>query len=301
MNKNQYNNIIKHTIENEIKNSKSNNLENIRKIFKNLGVAFPSGDTNEVLESLKSDKFMDWRSCTEEEARAAANNGTASLVIDDDKILILTADNGQNTSSIYKDFNVSGNILLSDEKPNLKYYSYNSSGTRYWVDDYDAIYVSLYGDDGLEVVGHAYAFLKISTGKWIKTEFNTPGGRNIKEKKANSKVYITRNFSSADVQYILLKGFRELTMSDGFTSNVYTDGLEFFPIEGNFAQSISRAKSYEGTNYGGYNFLSRNCLHYIKEILKAGYAYDCRIENVLENSEIIEPKGYLRALKNSVT
>ena len=136
--------------------------------------------------------------------------------------------------------------------------------------------------------------------KWIKTEFNTPGGENIKEKKANSKIYVDRNLSSESVQNTLLKGLRDLYMSEGYSAELYTDGLEFFPIKGDFSESILLAVHYEGSNYGGYNLLTNNCLHYIKEILKSGFAYDSRIENVLETSQVIEPKGFIRALSQAI-
>lgn len=92
MNKKQYNNIIKHTLEFEIKNSNSENLENIRKIFKNMGVSLPSGSLKEILETLKSDDYMGWRSCTAEEAKAAANNGTAAIGLNENKVFLVASD-----------------------------------------------------------------------------------------------------------------------------------------------------------------------------------------------------------------
>lgn len=124
MNKKQYNNIIKHTLENEIKNSDSDNLENIRKIFKNMGVALPVGNLKEVNEALKSEDFMGWRSCTAEEAKAAANNGTAAIGISDTKISLLAADeensflNNETILSVNENFsNILGN--------NIGYFTYS--------------------------------------------------------------------------------------------------------------------------------------------------------------------------------
>ena len=305
MNKKQYNNIIENTLKYE---KTDNSLSTARAIFDNMGVALPQGDIKTVYETIKTNNYMGWKSCTMQEAQAAADKGTAAIGISEDRIVVLSANDeeqpvAQTASVMTLDENTSA---FAVEGMQYYSYSYNSTGqddcgdSAYWVDDYDAIYVSLYGDDGLEIVGHSYVFLKSNCNKWIKTEFNTPGGENIKEKKANSKIYVDRNLSSETVQYTLLKGLRELYMSEGYSADLYTDGLEFFPIKGNFAQSIILATNYEGSNYGGYNLLTNNCLHYIKEILKSGFAYDSRIENVLETSQVIEPKGFIRALSNAI-
>ncbi len=128
MNKKQYNNIIKHTLEFEIKNSNSENLENIRKIFKNMGVSLPVGELKEVYETLKSDNFMSWKSCTAEEAKSAANNGTAAIGINDSKIVILAADDAEEPIKSTAEV-----LAMTDSTPDvaiegLQYYSYSSGG-----------------------------------------------------------------------------------------------------------------------------------------------------------------------------
>ncbi len=36
-----------------------------------------------------------------------------------------------------------------------------------------------------------------------------------------------------------------------------------------------------------------NCLHYVKDVLRAGYIFDAKIKKVINNSDIIEPKGFI--------
>mgnify|MGYP005768092351 FL=1 len=304
MNKKQYNNIINHSLQYDCKDSE-NPLDTVRVIFNNMGIALPQGTIKEVYDTVSTDEYMGWKKCTLEEAKEAANNGIAAMGISENKIVVLSAEDdeqpAQQTASV---------LTLTDNTPavavaNLQYYSYSygsttGGSTEYWVDDYDAIYVSQYGDDGLEIVGHAYVFLKYVGNLWVKTEFNTPGGGNMEEAKANAKIYVEKYYTSSEVEFILMQGIRELYMSPGFSTGLYTEGSEFFPIKGNFSRSILYAESFEGTNYGGYNLLVNNCLHYIKNVLGAGFIFDTAIENVINNSDVIEPKGFINALRNAV-
>lgn len=161
---------------------------------------------------------------------------------------------------------------------------------------YNAIYVVDYSEAGLDVVGHAFVFLKDKDGTWIKTEFNTTGGSDIPEKKNNAKVSVKDNYTSKMVLSDLKEGVRKLYMSSGYGSGIFTDGLEFFLISGDFSESIKLARSYKDTNYGGYDLLKNNCLHYVVEILRAGTASHDGIENVLNTSTVIVPKGFLNQL-----
>lgn len=305
MNKKQYNNIIKNTLK---RVHTEDSLSTARAVFKNMGVALPGGDIKEVFETVKTDNYMGWKSCTMEEAQAAANNGTAAIGISDSKIVVLAANDAEEPIEPTAEV-----LAITDSTPavavaGLQYYSYSygsteqggSCGSTSWVDDYGAIYVSLYGDDGLQIVGHAYVFLKYSDGLWVKTEFNTSGGGNIDEQKANAKVYVNGYYTSCEVEYTLMRGLRKLYMCEGYSAGLYTDGSEFFPIKGNFVRSILYAQGYKNTNYGGYNLLINNCLHYVKDVLRAGYIFDAKIKKVINNSDIIEPKGFINALRNAV-
>ena len=305
MNKKQYNNIIDHTLKHE---HTEDSLSTARAIFNNMGVALPNGDMKTVYETIETDNYMGWKACSMQEAQEAADNGTAAIGISENRIVVLAGTDEEEPVAQTAEV-----ITITDTTPavavaNLQYYSYGSVSTGQggsststsWVDDYDAIYVSQYGGDGLQIVGHAYVFLKYIGNIWVKTEFNTPGGGNIEEAKANAKIYVEKYYTSSEVEYILMQGIRELYMSPGYSAGLYTEGSEFFPIKGNFSRSILYAEAYEDTNYGGYNLLINNCLHYVKDVLRTGFIFDDEIENVINTSEVIEPKGFMNVLRNAV-
>ncbi len=88
MNKKQYNNVIENTLKHE---QTDDSLSTARAIFDNMGVALPQGDMKTVYETIKTDNYMGWKSCTMQEAQEAANNGTAAIGISEDKIVVLSA------------------------------------------------------------------------------------------------------------------------------------------------------------------------------------------------------------------
>jgi len=88
MNKKQYNNVIEHTLKHE---QTEETLSTARAIFNNMGVALPSGSMQEVYDTIKTNRYMNWRVCTMEEAQEAANNGTAAIGISKDRVVVLSA------------------------------------------------------------------------------------------------------------------------------------------------------------------------------------------------------------------
>ena len=52
----------------------------------------PGGDMKEVFETVKTNNYMGWKPCTMEEARAAANSGTAAIGISDTPYVMNRAD-----------------------------------------------------------------------------------------------------------------------------------------------------------------------------------------------------------------
>ncbi len=86
MDRKQYNNIINHSLKAE---KPDTSLSAARGIFKNLGVALPRGDLKAVCETVKTDDYMGWRSCSMEEAQAAANIGTAAMGVSSDRIVVI--------------------------------------------------------------------------------------------------------------------------------------------------------------------------------------------------------------------
>ena len=93
MNKKQYNNVIDYTLKHESSAQTEDSLATARAIFANMGVALPQGDMKSVYETIKSNEYMGWRSCTMQEAQEAADNGVAAIGISEDKIVILCANN----------------------------------------------------------------------------------------------------------------------------------------------------------------------------------------------------------------
>ena len=126
MNKRQYNNIIKNTLK---RVHTEDSLSAARAVFKNMGVALPGGDMKEVFETVKTDNYMGWKSCTMEEAQAAANKGTAAIGISDNKIVVLAADDAEEPIEPTAEV-----LAITDSTPavavaNLQYYSYGSVST----------------------------------------------------------------------------------------------------------------------------------------------------------------------------
>ena len=91
MNKKQYNNVIDWTVKHEPAAQTEDSLATARAVFNNMGVALPNGTMEEVYKTIKTDKYMGWKSCTMQQAQAAADKGTAAIGISKDRIVVLSA------------------------------------------------------------------------------------------------------------------------------------------------------------------------------------------------------------------
>ncbi len=125
MNKKQYNNVIEHTLQYEQPAQTDDSLATARAIFDNMGVALPQGDMKTVYETISTDNYMGWKSCTMQEAQAAANKGTAAIGISEDRIVVLSANDeeqpvAQTASVMTLDENTSAFAV-----ENIHFYLYN--------------------------------------------------------------------------------------------------------------------------------------------------------------------------------
>lgn len=123
MNKKQYNNVIENTLKYE---QTEDSLATARAIFDNMGVALPQGDIKAVYETISSNNYMGWKSCTMQEAQKSANNGTAAIGISEEKIVVLSANDdeqpvAQTASVITLDENTSEHSVSS-----LVFYQYSN-------------------------------------------------------------------------------------------------------------------------------------------------------------------------------
>ena len=143
MNKKQYNNVIENTLKHEQSAQTDDSLATARAIFNNMGVALPQGDIKTVYETIKTDNYMGWKSCTMQEAQAAADNGTAAIGISEDRIVVLSANDeeqpvAQTASVMTLDENTSAYAVEG-----MQYYSYGyADTTRITVNGWLDLYTS---------------------------------------------------------------------------------------------------------------------------------------------------------------
>ena len=129
MNKKQYNNVIENTLKYEQSAQTDDSLSTARAIFNNMGVALPQGDIKTVYETISTNNYMGWKSCTMQEAQAAADRGVAAIGISEDKIVVLSANDQeqpvtQTASVMTLDENTSAYAVEG-----MRYYSYSYGTT----------------------------------------------------------------------------------------------------------------------------------------------------------------------------
>lgn len=127
MDKKQYNNIINWTLKHEKTLKIEDNISIARAIFNNMGVALPQGKCQEIANILESDDYMGWKSCTAEEAQAAANKGTAAIAVSDDELIIVAAEDEE--EPITDAASVMTLATTSNATSTVRYYSYSNGTT----------------------------------------------------------------------------------------------------------------------------------------------------------------------------
>lgn len=92
MNKKQYNNVIEWTMRHYSGNESDSSLEKIKSVCTNMGISLPCGTIQEVYNIMSTDEYMDWRSCTMEEAREYADSGIAVVGMNENRIVLIAAE-----------------------------------------------------------------------------------------------------------------------------------------------------------------------------------------------------------------
>ena len=129
MNKKQYNNVIDWTLTHDQSAQTEDSLKTARTVFKNMGVALPQGDLKQVSDVLKTDDYMGWRSCTMQEAQAAADRGTAAIGINEEKIVILAANDEEQPVTATASVMTLSDTAAENAEPPLAFYSYSYGTT----------------------------------------------------------------------------------------------------------------------------------------------------------------------------
>lgn len=119
MNKEQYNNIIDLTLEQEQSAQTEDSLATARAIFNNMGVALPNGSMEDVYKIIKTNDYMGWKACSKEEAQESANNGIAAIGINEEQIVVLAAiDEEEPLTESSSVMTISNPGLLAEEPDN---------------------------------------------------------------------------------------------------------------------------------------------------------------------------------------
>jgi hypothetical protein len=146
----------------------------------------------------------------------------------------------------------------------------------------DAIYVVAFRErGGLPIVGHSLLFIQDKNGKWHRTE------------------YAGQGFDKSTAE-IVVRG-ANMDIVNSMLSGEEISGYKYKHISGDFTASLELAEEYDGTNYGGYLFLTNNCKDYVKEILSAGEFENGFIESAAKGSVALSPIGYYHSLSIAET
>lgn len=93
MNKEQYNNIIENTLDNNPIETYDSNLPTVKYILNKMGIPLPNGNLQDIFNILRTNNYMGWRMYTLQEAQNFASNGVPSIGISKNTISILNETN----------------------------------------------------------------------------------------------------------------------------------------------------------------------------------------------------------------
>ena len=92
----QYNNVVQWTLANTPAGTMEDSFEAARAVFNNMGIAFPHGDSLQIVLTLLNGEYMGWAPCTYAQAQELANAGTAVMGIDTDHVVVVLPDESVN-------------------------------------------------------------------------------------------------------------------------------------------------------------------------------------------------------------
>ena len=154
------------------------------------------------------------------------------------------------------------------------WYSYCNNNPVIFADPMgkDAIYVcrtEYFEDHGLPIVGHGSILIQDDEGNWYHTEY---GG------KSKSTAMVKLEKLDASVEEYLAQWDYEIS----------------YYIEGDFSKAYEYAvwvtENY--SDYGGYDLLSNNCLHYVKNVMSHGTFDNYFLGLYVKNSICIIPSSF---------
>ena len=119
-------------------------------------------------------------------------------------------------------------------------------------DGRDAIVVVEYilDENGLPIVGHISVYIQDADGNWHFTEY--------------TGVFPDKSTATVECREATAEDMERITK---MLQGKYIKGKQYLHIEGDFSDSVDLAKSYDGSDFGGYVFVGNSCLDYIQEIL----------------------------------
>lgn len=155
-------------------------------------------------------------------------------------------------------------------------YSYCENNPVSLYDKYgtDAKLILDFDEEGLIIFGHIALIVQDSSKKWHLIEYTG-------SKKSNAKVYI----ESGEGRF-----GKKLSFKKRLLSVVGLGGWRTLYIKGDFTKSLEYAKKYVGTNYGGYNLIFNNCLHFVKNALRQGTCSNALLQLYFKTSLSIVPR-----------
>lgn len=243
MNKKQYNNIIENTLKHE---QTDDSLSTARAIFDNMGVALPQGDIKTVYETISTDNYMGWKPCTMQEAKAAADNGTAAIGITEDRIVVFSAKDEEQPVT------QTASVMSLDESTSafaldgLKYYSYSYGTTNissiYFANETLEVDVGWSGYNSL--MGSTMSTIYWGTSDSSIAEIDNYGY--ITTHKCGTVTiyaYAYDGYSSASFQLTINPYCKRVGKTEGFTWQINEGGIASYIIDFSLTCKITEVYS----------------------------------------------------------